>query len=50
VPLIDAFAWINLAGRWQVLLPAVTLLLLIPRARRRWCVWAALMVIAPSLE
>lgn len=48
--MLTLFEWINLAGSWELLLPAVGLLLLIPHARRRFWLWAALMVIAPSLE
>jgi undecaprenyl-diphosphatase len=42
---------VNLAGEWRFLLPGVVLLFAVfPRARRRWWIWAALMIAAPLLE
>lgn len=42
---------VNYAGTWVVLLPATLLLLaLVPRARGRWWLWAALMIAAPTAE
>jgi membrane-associated phospholipid phosphatase len=49
-PLVTIFEWINLAGSWEVLAPALLLLLLFPRARRCWWAWLALMILAPILE
>ncbi|MGH7391190.1 MAG: phosphatase PAP2 family protein [Candidatus Rokuibacteriota bacterium] len=42
---------VNLGGDWRVLLPGILLLFVVfPRARTRWWVWIALMVIAPLAE
>jgi undecaprenyl-diphosphatase len=42
---------VNHAGEWRVLLPATAVLFaLFAAARRRWWVWAALMVAAPLAE
>lgn len=50
-PVLAAMRVINHAGAWRVLLPATALLVLgFPRARRRWWVWLALMVVAPLAE
>lgn len=39
-------------GRWQFLLPATLLLIWVapPGARRRWWLWAAVMILAPMAE
>jgi undecaprenyl-diphosphatase len=42
---------VNYAGDWRVLLPGTLLLFVVfDRARRRWWVWAGLMVAAPAIE
>ena len=46
------FKTVRYLGRWQFLLPATLLLLwLAPQdARRRWWLWAAVMILAPLME
>jgi|SRR5215831_8090924 len=42
---------VNQAGTWRVILPASLLVLLLSRySRRRWWLWAAILVISPLLE
>ncbi len=42
---------VNYLGNWRVLLPGTLLLLLVfPRARRRWWLWLGLMAVAPISE
>jgi undecaprenyl-diphosphatase len=42
---------VNRAGEWRVLLPGMLLLLVVfRRARERWWLWTATMVVAPLLE
>ena len=42
---------VNYAGSWKLLMPATLLLFVaFPRARERWWVWIALMVVAPAAE
>jgi len=48
---VAAMRVVNHAGDWRVLLPGMLLLYVVfPRARRRWWVWAGLMVVAPLAE
>lgn len=50
-PVLAVMRVINLAGSWQLLLPASLLLLLaFRRARARWYVWVGLMIAAPATE
>lgn len=50
-PTLAVMRVINYAGAWQVLLPVtLALLVLFPRARRRWWLWIALMLAAPASE
>lgn len=49
--LVAAMRVANYGGAWQVLLPGTILLFVVfERARRRWWVWAGLMLVAPTLE
>jgi len=50
--IIPIFGWINYLGDNRFLLPATLLLLWVPPtgARRRWWLWAGVMVAAPILE
>jgi membrane-associated phospholipid phosphatase len=42
---------INHLGSWQVLLPGTLVLLVVfPKARRRWWIWLGLMIAAPAAE
>ena len=49
---VTIFWWINWLGSKWILLPATLLLLWAgpPEARRRWWLWAAVMIAAPILE
>jgi len=49
---VAIFKAINYLGRWQFLLPGTLLLLWVApaEARRRWWLWAGVMVIAPMVE
>ena len=49
---VAIFKTIRYLGRWQFLLPATLLLIwLAPaEARRRWWLWAAVMILAPMVE
>lgn len=49
---VAIFKTIRYLGRWQFLLPATLLLIwLAPaEARRRWWLWAAVMILAPMME
>lgn len=49
---VSIFGWINYLGDKRVLLPATLLLLWVApaKARRRWWLWAGVMVAAPLLE
>jgi membrane-associated phospholipid phosphatase len=50
-PVVATLRVINRVGSWRVLLPASLLLLVVfPRARRRWWIWGGLMVAAPIAE
>jgi membrane-associated phospholipid phosphatase len=51
-PVVSTFRVINYLGDKQILLPATLLLLALapPGARRRWWLWAGVMVLAPILE
>lgn len=50
-PVLAVMRVINFAGEKLVLAPAMLLLFLaFPRARRRWWLWVALMIVAPALE
>jgi undecaprenyl-diphosphatase len=50
-PVIAIMKIINAGGDWRVLFPGtVALFLVFERARPRWWVWAALMIVAPLSE
>jgi membrane-associated phospholipid phosphatase len=47
----DVVRWVNYGGTWRVLLPAALMLFGAVRgARRRWWLWAAVLVVAPVLD
>jgi membrane-associated phospholipid phosphatase len=49
--LVKVMRVVNNAGEWRVLLPGTLLLFVVfRRARERWWLWAAVMVLAPLLE
>ena len=48
---ISVFRVLNIAGDWRGLVPGTLLLFVVfPRARPRWWLWAALMIVAPITE
>src|SRR5262249_56134752 len=48
---VSALKVVNYAGEKLVLIPAMVVLYAVfPRARRRWWIWAALMLAAPTAE
>ncbi len=50
-PVLEVMEFVNRAGSWRVLLPGTVLLFVVfERARRRWWVWATLMIAAPVAE
>jgi undecaprenyl-diphosphatase len=47
---VAAMRVVNMAGDWRLLLPGTLLLpLLLPRARARWWLWMAMMLVAAAL-
>lgn len=50
-PVLRFMHVVNRAGAWRVLLPGTLLLFVVfPRARARWWLWPALMIVAPLCE
>jgi len=50
-PVVEAARIVNHLGSWKMLLPlTLALFVVFPRARRRWWIWAALMIAAPIAE
>jgi membrane-associated phospholipid phosphatase len=48
---VDAMRVVNRAGDWRLLLPGtLALFLVFRRARERWWLWSALMIVAPISE
>lgn len=45
-PVVSLMRVVNAAGDWRVLLPGMALVLAFPKARARWWIWLALMVVA----